>query len=104
MKKLPIFIGILQALGIAIYCSLVAGLLNFAEGYFGKEANPYFSITLMLILLVFSAGITGGLFFGYPVYLAIKGNIRSSLIVLAATAITLVGVILVVFVLGQVYM
>jgi hypothetical protein len=86
MKQLkPSLIGLIQAVGVIVYCVLVAMLINFM----GKNAEPvgFWGVAAMLILLVFSAGVTGSMVFGYPAYLLFKEKeIKRPLLILASTS------------------
>jgi len=99
MKKInPSTIGLLQALGVALYCALVAGVLHL----FGKVFfNPpgFLGSILILVLLVFSAGITGSIVFGYSTYLALHKKIKEALSILAFTALYFLGIIMMILVL-----
>lgn len=86
MKKTnPSTIGLLQALGLVVYCVLIAGMLNL----FGKTiAAPvgFLGSVLILVLLVFSAAVTGSIVFGYPAYLFLKNKqVKEALLILAYT-------------------
>ena len=88
------FIGFLQALGLIIYCSLIAGLFWLADNFI--NGSPVFlTTTLMLFLFVFSAAVTGLIVFGYPVYLALKQQIKEALFVFAYTLLYSLVVIIV---------
>ena len=99
MKKLnPSKIGFLQALGVAIYCALVVAVMN----YFGKIffAPPGFlGSLLILMLLVFSAAITGSIVFGYAAYLAFHKRVKEALVILCFTALYSLAIIIFVLVL-----
>ena len=89
----PSLIGLLQALGVAIYSALIGGFFYFMEVV---SATPGFlGIVLMLIIFVFSAAITGSIVFGYSVYLALNKRIREALNVLAFTLLYSLGIILI---------
>jgi len=96
MKKLtPPTIGLLQALGLALYCALIAATLN----SFGKVSTAPIGIlgtVLLLVLLVFSAAITGSIVFGYPVYLALHKKFKDALSILAFTALYCLILILII--------
>jgi hypothetical protein len=66
MKKLtPPFVGLLQALGLSIYCALVGTIFWKGNTWFGKMNNltgPF----AMLSLLVVSALICALIALGYP--------------------------------------
>lgn len=82
--KNPALIGLLQAIAVVVYASIVAGFFFFMEST--KIEPGYFGIVLMLVLLVFSAGITGTFVFGVPAYLAfIKNNVGRAISTLAYT-------------------
>jgi len=84
MPQKPWLIGLLQALCVAVYCTMVASCMWFAPKT--VVIRPQFlGGALMLMLLVFSAAITGALVFGYPVYLALKNEITKALQVLGFT-------------------
>ena len=94
-SSLP-FIGLIQALGTAIYCSIIGWFF----WYMGTVApnNPGFlGMTLMLILLVFSAAVTGSIVFAYPVYLAMHKKVKDALYLLGYTFIYFVIIIAIVF-------
>lgn len=99
MKKLnPNLIGLVQALGVVVYCGLVVGMLNL----FGKVifAPPgFFGSLLILVLLVFSAAVSGSIVFGYPAYLALNKKIREALSILAFTLLYCLGIIIIILVL-----
>lgn len=86
MKKANLsIIGLLQALGLVIYCVLIAGMLNL----FGKTLTApvgFLGSVLILVLLVFSAAVTGSIVFGYPAYLFLKNKqVKEALLILAYT-------------------
>jgi len=88
MKKVnPALIGLLQAAGVIAYCVLVAAIFNFL----GKnmiQPPAILGFAAMLVILVFSAAITGSIVFGYPAYLFLKQQkIKEPLLVLAFTAL-----------------
>lgn len=83
LKKLYI-VGLLQALGVTIYCFIISSLFRFFESS-SIEPPSFLGPAFMLLLLVFSAAVTGGLVFGYPVYLAMNKEIKKALQVLAYT-------------------
>ncbi len=86
MKKInPSTAGLLQALSVVIYCALIAGMLNL----FGKTLTApmgFLGSVLILVLLVFSAAVTGSIVFGYPAYLFLKNKqIKEALLILVYT-------------------
>ena len=65
-SKLPL-IGFLQALGLIIYCLLIAGLFRFGDKFI-QGPPTFLNMALMLFLFVFSLAVTGSIVFGYSVY------------------------------------
>lgn len=84
MNKKPYFVGLLQALGVAVYCVLISCMFYFLNKLF---LNPpaFWGMAFMLMVLVFSAAVSGILVFGYPVYLALNKEIKKALQVLLFT-------------------
>lgn len=85
MKK-PSLIGLVQAIGVVGYCVLISLLFNFL----GKTNQPigFLGIAAMLVILVFSAAVSGSIVFGYPAYLFFKeGKVKESLKILLFTGI-----------------
>jgi len=82
-KLQPSVIGFLQALAVFIYVIKVAAFIFFITQTLDEPG--YFGIVLMLVLLVFSAGVTGTLVFGLPVYYALKNEISRAVSILIYT-------------------
>jgi len=79
----PALVGLVQSVLVAVYCALVGALI-----FYIADALPrpeFFGIFLMLVLLVFSAAVTGSLVFAYPAYLSLNKKIKESLQVLGFT-------------------
>lgn len=85
-------IGFLQALGVVIYCSLIASLFWFFK-IFSETPPEFWGTVLMLTLLVFSASVTGSLVFGYSAYLVLNQRIKEALTLLAYTLLYFLGII-----------
>lgn len=97
MKKLSFPLsGLLQALGVSVYIALVSTLMRFMES---TMTDPPAMVGMMtiLLLLVFSAGITGTLVFGYPAYLALQKQWKEAVLVVTYTfaSLFLMGLLLV---------
>ncbi len=93
MKKLSLsLIGFLQALGVVLYCSFVGSFLYFGNKFFPKEPSFLINV-LILVLLVFSAAITGSIVFVYPAYLALNQKIKEALHVFFYTLLYSLGII-----------
>jgi len=96
MKKIkPEIVGLLQSLGVLLYCALLAGFFLAMERVMPKGPNILGWI-LILFLLVLSAAVTGLLVFGYPVYLALNKKVKEALKVLGYTFLYCLGIILIV--------
>lgn len=90
MKSKTFTFGFLSGLGVVIYCASVALLMTFLENKLSEMGGGTFPIIIMLILLVFSAAISGSLVFGYPAYLFIKKEFRSAIYTLATSLVTII--------------
>ncbi len=64
-----VFWSVINSLGTFVYIVLVALLLNNANRLFGPGPADVLGAVAMLLLLVLSATITGGLVLGRPAYL-----------------------------------
>ena len=91
-KSNPSLIGFLQALGVVAYCALIGGFFQLGNRFFPKQSVFLMSV-LVLILLVFSAAITGMIVFGYPAYLALNKRIKEALFVFFYTLLYFLGII-----------
>ena len=90
----PSLVGLSQAIGVTLYSALIGGFFYFMEQV---SAGPGFlGIVLMLLLLVFSAAVTGSMVFGYPAYLALNKKIKEALKVLSYTLLYSLGIILII--------
>ncbi len=83
-RRLKMLISCGQALAVVIYCGGVSLVLWYAPQTFADSFGILSSL-FMLLLLVFSAGITGTLVFGYPVYLVINKKVGEALGILGYT-------------------
>jgi len=85
-KYSPSLVGFLQAAGVLIYCGLVAVFFFYMATSAVAGQPSIFGLFLMLILLVFSAAVTGSLVFGYPAYLTlVKHSPKEALTILSYT-------------------
>lgn len=78
-------IGFLQALAILVYTSLIGFFLSSLGNLFGSAEPGFLGIGFFLTLLVFSAGITGSLVFGYAAYLMTQKRFLEACLVLGYT-------------------
>jgi len=67
-KKSLCLISFLQAVGLAVYCGIVALLFWQGEHWFGKMTS-FWGPTLLLVLLTTSALVCALIALGYPIYL-----------------------------------
>jgi len=89
--------GFLGGILEAVYVFLVVSLMNFLS----KTATPADLVGgfLILLLLVFSAAVSGVLVFGYPAYLAFQKRFAESLMTALTTLVTLAIIGIAVFIL-----
>ncbi len=90
-------IGLLQALGLVAYCSLIAGLI-WQLGRLSVTPPGFTGVILWLFLLAFSVACCGLIVFGYPVYLAVNKKIKEALHVLIYTLLYCLGIIAIIIV------
>ena len=94
-KEKPATVGLCQALFVTVYCGLIAILFNFLTKAIPEDPPGFFGFFFMLVLLVFSAAVTGSLVFGYPAYLVLaKNKIKEALTILAFTLAFSLAIIL----------
>ena len=91
-KLRPSLIGFLQALGVVVYCALVSGLFELGNKFFPNQPDFLISV-LVLILVVFSAAITGIIVFGYSAYLVLNQKIKEALSVFFYTLLYFIGIV-----------
>ncbi len=95
-KMKPCTIGFLQALSVGVYCLLIGLFFKLMESMAIKPIGISGTI-MMLLLLVFSAGISGTLVFGYFAYLMINKEMKRALNILGFTflyCIIIMGIVL----------
>lgn len=93
-KTSPALIGSAQAVGVVTYTILIATVI-FSLDNFESEAPEYLFVPVILSLLVLSAGLTGTLVFGLPVYFTFaKNNVKRAIAILVYTFLSLAIAIL----------
>jgi len=100
MKKLNLStIGLLQALGLTVYCALVVGVMHwFGQVFFAPPG--FWGSLLILVLLVFSAAVSGSIVFGYSAYLFLKyKKTKEPLSILAFTLLYCLAIIIIIVIL-----
>ena len=83
-KLNPTLVGLIQTLAVTVYCAVVAIFFYYTAGV-TPDLPEGIVIFMILMLLVFPAGVTGFLVFGPPAYLALNKEIKRSLSVLGFT-------------------
>lgn len=92
-KEKPSTIGLLQALGVTTYCAFIATFFYIMAQ--SRHEPGFFGFFAMLMMLVFSAAMTGSLVFGYPTYLAlVKNRVKDAITILAFTLLFSLVIIL----------
>lgn len=84
MKNDLIKPSLFNTLGVAIYCSAIAYLIQNGERIFGKTAN-FWGPFAFLMLFVVSAAIVGSLVFGKPVILYLNNQKKEAVTLLGYT-------------------
>jgi hypothetical protein len=87
-------VGLLQALAVVGYISLVS-LLLMSTNHFISKPPEFVAAIVMLTTFVLSAGITGTLVFGLPAYFALRSDIKRAISILAFTFLSLFVILLV---------
>jgi len=96
MKKIKLsLIGLLQALGIVAYCALISGLFWFLGKFMPQPSSQFMVMAFILVLLVFSAAVTGAIVFAYPAILALDKKFKQALMVFAYTLLYIVLFVLI---------
>ncbi len=97
MKTNLSLIGLVQALGVIVYCALAGGFFWLAEKVFIVPPD-FLGIVLMLVFLVFSVAVSGAIVFGYPAYLALNNKIKDALSLLIYTLLYTLGFVIIIVV------
>jgi hypothetical protein len=84
-KSSPMKIGILQAIGVVAYILIFASIVNLLRVATTFRPPEFLMATFVLLTFVFSALVCGSLVLGYPALLAIKGNVKRAVLVVAWT-------------------
>jgi hypothetical protein len=88
-KKELLKFGIGGGLAEVIYIILVA-LLMYKTGELGNQSgSPYLGISMLLLLFVFSAAVSGLFVLGYPAILALQHKYKEAILTLALSLVTI---------------
>jgi hypothetical protein len=99
IKKDILLYSVLNAVLTALYIAFVAWFMEYVSDHaFRYLNNEFIGISLLLMILVFSAAIVGTLIFGRPVMWYLNGNKKDAVYLLASTLLALFVIIVVVFV------
>lgn len=89
MKRIsPGVAAFLQAAGIVAYVALFA-LIAQTVGAGFRNVGPIASITLMLLVFIFSAVVCASLMFGYPLFLFLAGEKKQAVRIVATSVVWL---------------
>lgn len=91
-------IGLLQALGVVAYTSLISSFFWYMGENFPQAEPNFLFMVLMLTLLVFSAAVTGSIIFGYPAYLVLNKRVKEGLAIFGYTLFFSSMIIVLVFI------
>ena len=95
MKKIsPVLIGLLQAVAMTVYVALVAGFFLLMSTV-NVEPDGFAGVLGMLLLLVFSASVSGVIIFGSPVYFLVHKKASKALAIVGFTALFLLLIIII---------
>ena len=83
--------GLLSAVGEIAYIGLVASFIWVGGNFLPMVETQIFGFMLMLTLFVFSAVISGLIVLGYPIYIALKGDVKKALVLIGWTSFFLVS-------------
>lgn len=86
-----------HALGVLAYILLLAAFMNRANSWFGEKDQEIIAPVGALMLLVFSALLTGGLVLGKPLMLYLDGQKKEAVKMLVFTGLSLFVLLLLVF-------
>ncbi len=86
--------GFLGGIAEAAYVLMVASLITALGKFFPQQPKGIAGPALVLLLLVFSAAVSGILVFGYPVYLAFQKRFAESLmtVVITLASLAIIGI------------
>lgn len=89
--------GIAQALGVFVYILLLSVFMNKANDWLGQDDRGILAPIMALLILVFSALVTGGLVLAKPIMLYIDGKKKEGVRLLLGTGLSIFVLILLFF-------
>ncbi len=81
--------GIGAGIAEVAYIIAVVFLIGFLDEFMSNQSGGVLAIFSVLLLLVFSAGISGFFVFGYPAYLFLQKKYKQAVLTVLTTFITL---------------
>lgn len=94
--------GILMGLLESLYVIVIALIMN-NMSIMMVNVEEVFAAGLMLMLLVFSASVSGVLVFGLPISLFVQRRVKDGIRVMVTTFLTLLGVFFIILLLAGIY-
>ncbi|MBU2229449.1 hypothetical protein KJ810_03525 [Patescibacteria group bacterium] len=96
--KAGIMVGLIESLYVIVIALLMINLTALMV-----NVEEVFAIGLVLMLLVFSAAISGVLVFGLPIYLFLQKRIKDAMKIMVTTFLTLLGVFFIILLFAGIY-
>ena len=91
--------GFLGGMAEAVYVFLVASVITVLDKVMAPPPTGLVGPMFVLLLLVFSAGVSGILVFGYPAFLALQNRFSEGLMTALTTLVTIAIIGILVFIL-----
>ena len=91
--------ALIDAVGTFLYIILIVGFMYFLQNFLPQAEDIILIPIAMLLLFVFSAGLTGFLVFGKPIMLYLEGKKKSAIQLVAWTLAFLLVFVIFVFIL-----
>lgn len=73
----------------AVYVLFVVVFFSIGTAVFPQTGNPIIPMIAFLLLFVLSAGISGVLILGYPIFYVLQGKYREAILSLTGTMVTI---------------
>ncbi|MBU0613607.1 hypothetical protein KKB10_06415 [Patescibacteria group bacterium] len=96
--KAGIMVGLIESLYVIVIALLMINLTALMV-----NVEEVFAIGLVLMLLVFSAAISGVLVFGLPIYLFLQKRIKDAIKIMVTTFLTLLGIFFIILLFAGIY-
>jgi len=90
--------GFLQAVGVVVYCAVIATIMSNGNKIFGNIDNSYFGPLTFLTMFATSALICGLLVFYKPYLLFFEGKKKEAVETVLSTAASLFGFLILFFI------